>query len=511
MSGQGTRYRSAGYKVPKPLIPVSGTPMIERLLGNFPTAWTTCFVLAENHRETALPPLLRRLRPSAKLHFIPVHNKGPGHAVSAGLDSIPENEPVLVSYCDYGMVWDAAAFERFVTTSECDACVVCYRGFHAHYLSDTLYAYCKMAGERVVEIREKGYFTDHREHEFASAGAYYFRSAKLLRQALQAQEQQALLTAGESYTSLTVQALLAMDAGAHVRVFEIPGFFQWGTPQDLQTFEYWERTFAAASRAVGQPRAQVGQRLLPMAGRGSRLARFFAQPKPLIPVRGRPMYRCALDTLPDADHTVFVALAEHNLAEANVVALSETPDGQALSAKMGLSLLKPNRDLVVSACDHGIVLDPKVWHTFRSDPRCDAAILTIRGYPGASRTPRAYAYVVPATESGPFPLVQRVSVKQPVSDTPEHDHVLVGTFWFASPRVMARGIAELERRQVRVNGELYLDSTFELLQECGLSVRMLPLAGYICWGDPNSLAETLYWQEIHLANIYPPRGRYASI
>ena len=32
---------------------------------------------------------------------------------AAALAALPPDAPVLVSYCDYGMVWDPAAFERF--------------------------------------------------------------------------------------------------------------------------------------------------------------------------------------------------------------------------------------------------------------------------------------------------------------------------------------------------------------------------------------------------------------
>ena len=167
MSGQGQRFQDAGYTEPKPLIQISGRPMIERLLADFPTEWPTTFVLAENHASSGLPELLKRLRPSATLLYVPPHKLGPGHAVDAALASgaLDEEAPVFVSYCDYGVVWDARAFERYVRDTDCDACLTCYRGFHAHYLTPQMYAYCRMAGERVVEIREKACFTDDRESE----------------------------------------------------------------------------------------------------------------------------------------------------------------------------------------------------------------------------------------------------------------------------------------------------------------------------------------------------------
>ncbi len=515
MSGQGHRYRKEGYVEPKPLVPVSGVPMVERVLAGFPAAWPATFVLAGNHRDTPLPALLERLRPGAAIRFIAPHALGPGRALADAVLALPPDAPVFVSYCDYGMAWDAARFERFVRETACDACVVSYRGFHAHYLSPVTYAYSRLDGERVVEVREKGSFTADREAEYASAGGYYFRTAALLQAALEAQVALGLAHDGELYTSLTVEALLRSVPGAHVRVFEIDAFFQWGTPDDLRDFEYWERTFTARNRASGR-RGKVDQVLMPMAGRGSRFASVSRHPKPLIPVAGRPMYRAALDALPEAGRTVLVALDDIAAGlprpdGTRVVPLPQTPPGQALSTEAGLVQLDPAREVLVAACDHALVLHPDRWEAFRADPACDAAIFTVRGLPAAARSPASFAWVVPEPGDAPFPVVERVSVRVPVSAQPRRDAVLVGSFWFASAAVLARGIDQLRRRDLRVNGELYLDSVFALLAEAGLRVRSVPLDGCVSWGDPDSLAEALYWAEVFGGRRPGRRGRFPGV
>lgn len=517
MSGQGTRYQRAGYKEPKPLIPVNGTPMIERLLTGFPLDWDCTFVLAENHRETALPEVLRKNRPNARLIFIPPHTEGPGRALRAALPHLDPKAAVLVSYCDYQMEWDPSAFQRFVAQSECEACLVSYRGFHAHYLNPVTYAYSRLDGERVVEVKEKGSFTAHREDEFASCGAYYFRSPGLLNAALDEQDRRGLSLNGESYTSLTVQAWLAAKPEAHVRVFEIPYFFQWGTPEDLARFEYWEKTFAAMNREVGSPTKSVSHVVMPMAGFGSRFRELGDTPKPFLPVEGVPMYRRALMSLPRAqDKTVFVGLEVFRPHVTSGTGeqwqlLKATPPGQALSTLEGFKTLPPQGDLVVSSCDHAIVMNAGKWKRFRDAPDCDAAIFTVRGFPGCQDRPQAFAYVDEEDGSGEFPSVRAVSVKKPLSSTPAKDALLVGTFWFRSSEVAIRAVESLVKADVRVNGELYLDSVFEMMRKEGLKVRSIPLEGYVNWGDPDSLAEALYWQEVFLARRFPVRGRWPGV
>jgi hypothetical protein len=110
-----------------------------------------------------------------------------------------------------------------------------------------------------------------------------------------------------------------------------------------------------------------------------------------------------------------------------------------------------------------------------------------------------------------FPIVRRVSLKRNPSTDPLLDHVLVGTFWFSEGRILHRGIDELKRRDLRVDGELYLDAVFDCLRDLGMRVRMIPLDGYVCWGEPDLLAEALYWQEIFTGRRIDRRHRHPGV
>jgi hypothetical protein len=59
---------------------------------------------------------------------------------------------------------------------------------------------------------------------------------------------------------------------------------------------------------------------------------------------------------------------------------------------------------------------------------------------------------------------------------------------------------------------MYLDSIFELLINSGKVIRTIALDGYINWGDPDSLAEALYWKEVFCGNIRPDlRNRFPGV
>ncbi|MBY0316686.1 MAG: NTP transferase domain-containing protein, partial [Bdellovibrionales bacterium] len=281
--------------MPKPLIPVNGIPMIERLLQKFPTEWPCTFVLAENHNPTELEVTLLRLRPQSKIIYVPANSEGPSRAIQAAIESLDHELPVLISYCDYGLKWDPWDFADYVKNTDCDSCVVSYRGFHAHYIGPQMYAYSRLKGERVVQVKEKGSFTEQRENEYASNGAYYFKKVSDLKSALEYQKKNDIKMNNEFYTSLTIEALLQMKPESQCRVYEVDAFYQWGTPEDLKIFEYWEKTFKNLNKwGEAIKEIQIRQILMPMAGLGSRISQILSQPKPVVKLDGQPMYRRAL-------------------------------------------------------------------------------------------------------------------------------------------------------------------------------------------------------------------------
>lgn len=514
MSGQGTRYQKAGYTDPKPLISVNGTPMVERLLEKIPLDWKCTFVLAENHRDTKLEPLLKKLRPLAQILYVPKHNQGPSFPLQHSIPYLPADETILVSYCDYGLSWDPWHFQEFISYTDCDACLISYKGFHAHYLSPVPYAYSKLENELVVKVKEKGSFTDNRENEFASCGAYFFKNKDILKAALEYQIKNDIKVNGEFYTSLTVEALLQMNPKAHVRVFEIPYFYQWGTPEDLKDFEYWEKTFIQKNKFENSS-ISTEQVLIPMAGLGSRFKDLTSKRKPFVKISGTDMYEKAIQCLPKTKNVGIVTLSELKDSvkkDYKFKGLSETPAGQALSVEEGLSLIDLDKPVLVSACDHGLVINPDNWNLF-SKENFDAAVFCIKGFPGTRRSPKSYSFV--ETEENQknslFPEVKKIHLKKSISESPQNDFLLVGTFWFKSGHILKKGIEQLKAAKSLVNNELYLDGIFDYFKADNKKSVVFPLDGYFNWGDPESLKESLYWEEVFSGHTLNARSRFPGV
>jgi len=494
MSGIGKRFLDAGYVDPKPLIDVAGRTIIERLLDQFPRDWKFVFICNEEHlSKTRLREVLLQASPEATIVSIAPHKKGPGYAVVQAGGEIDDELPTIVNYCDFSFRWDPEAFRSFAEKSRCDGAVVCYRGFHPHYLGRTMYAYCREEGGRIAEIREKECFTDDRTQEFASSGTYYFASGLLAKQYCKAAIERDIQLNGEYYISLVYNPMIA--DGRDIRVYEIPYFLQWGTPEDLEDYLYWHRTFDFLKRWRPPIRAGGPRLVMPMAGLGSRFGDGYP-PKPMIPVDGKPMFLYAGDFLPVGGRpAVYVVRREierdvRSAAPGSDFVILDAPtEGQALTTAEALAELKPTDPVLVSACDHGLIYDDSKWRQLQGRGP-DLIVVGQRGYPGARRTPKSYAYIL----VGPQERITGVSVKRPVSDRPNRDLVLVGTFYFRTAALMGDLIKELKDKDLRVNGELYLDSVVELAVERGLDCRAFESDAYLNWGSPDALKEYTYWR-----------------
>src|SRR3989339_1074863 len=80
MSGSGSRFSDVGYLLPKPLIPVSGQPMIHRVIDSLPEADKWIFIVRREHVEKyELDKLIKLKLPKA---IIVIEDKPWGQASS---------------------------------------------------------------------------------------------------------------------------------------------------------------------------------------------------------------------------------------------------------------------------------------------------------------------------------------------------------------------------------------------------------------------------------------------
>lgn len=515
MSGIGKRFLEVGYSVPKPLIVIDGKPIIEHVCNLFPGETKFTFICNSKHlAETNIRDILLKIKPNANIIEIPNHKLGPVYAVSLVEDLIEDDEEVIVNYCDFGTYWDYSDFLKHTRERDADGAIPSYKGFHPHMLGKTNYAFMRDDKQWMLEIKEKEPFTNNRMNEYASNGTYYFKKGKFVKKYFNELIQKDINLSGEYYVSLIYNLMVA--DGLKVSIYDIQHMLQWGTPQDVDEYNSWSKYFRDAIEEKEKPQAKENSiTLIPLAGRGSRFANEgYKDPKPLIDVSGKPMIIQAANSLPNSSNYIFVCLQDHldryplenilinTYPNAKMVSIYEVTEGQAITCKLGLENVDENLSLLIAATDNGMIYNKEKYMNLIDVEDVDAIIFTFRHHISSKINPQMYGWVKTDDDNN----ADGISVKIPISDDPYNDHAIVGTFYLKKVEYFNKALKNLLDKNIRVNGEYYVDSLMGELIEMDYKVKVFEIDDYICWGTPNDYETFVYWQSFyHKAPWHPYR------
>jgi NDP-sugar pyrophosphorylase family protein len=250
MAGLGSRFADAGYALPKPLIPVSGLPMVVRAVRDLPPCERVVFVVHPDHvREHRIDRALAAHLPNARIVVAPGLTAGQACSVRLASSALDPARPVLVAACDNTHLYDATRFAR-MTAAGYDAIVWTYRGDARVLVRPQAHGWVEVAadGATVTRISCKTPLSAAPLGDHAVTGCFWFRTAGVMQQAIDD-----LVASGERVNNefyLDVAPNVLVRQGRRVGAFEVEKYIGWGTPHDLADYERWERYFAAARQAA---------------------------------------------------------------------------------------------------------------------------------------------------------------------------------------------------------------------------------------------------------------------
>lgn len=247
MAGIGDRFIKTGYTDPKPLIKVDGKPQIEHVINMFPGEENFVFICRNEHlKNSDMEKILRKLKSKCKIIGIDFQKLGPVWGMLEALkkEDYLDDEPVIVSYCDFSVHWDYEHFKKTMTETNCDVAAISYIGFHPHLSGPQLYASMRVDEKNwMLECREKFSFTENKMDSYQQAGSFYFANGIILKKYLGETIKRNLIVNGEYYISMLTEAI--RQDGFKVYVYPLEHFLQWGTPEDMRTYQFWSDYFTS--------------------------------------------------------------------------------------------------------------------------------------------------------------------------------------------------------------------------------------------------------------------------
>ena len=507
MSGFGERFRKAGYTLPKPLISVEERPIIAHVIELFPNETDFVFICNQEHLNNPkwqMETILKKYCPTGQIAGISPHKHGPVYAIQQAKHLVNSERPIIVNYCDFSCYWDWKHFKNFIFESKCVGAIPAYRGFHPHSLGKTNYAYMIESNGFVQDIQEKKPYTNNRMEEFASSGTYYFSSGKIMLEAFKYLIDRNLTVSGEYYVSLAYKFLLSKNLP--VAVYPIEYFMQWGTPEDLEEYNRWSKTFRYLISKNRDSKPLAGATIIPMAGLGKRFVdEGYSTVKPLIPICKKPMVIHAISTLPQTEKQVFILrkdMPEYDkiiyeikmhYPNAIIEMTSKLTEGQACTALLGLAALEKQaghniRPITFGACDNGIIYNSEKFTQLLKSSQADVIVWGTRGHINAIRSPQMFGWI--EEKEG---IISYISVKKPLK-FPERDPIVIGAFTFLKANHYRLCLEKLISRNGKINGEFYIDTCINDAINLGLRCHLFEVDSFISWGTPNELKTFEYWQ-----------------
>ena len=153
-----------------------------------------------------------------------------------------EDGSILVSACDNGVFYDADKFLELVNDQSNDIIVWTYRNNYTSQLQPNAYSWVNCNAEgNVSSVDVKDFRGTNPVEEFAITGTMFFRSKEVFVRSLSSLYENNVRTNGEFYVDSMINEAIGM--GYKVKNFEIDNYICWGTPNDLKTYQYWQRFF----------------------------------------------------------------------------------------------------------------------------------------------------------------------------------------------------------------------------------------------------------------------------
>ncbi len=241
MAGAGKRFADAGHLFPKPYIPVDGGIMVEKSAKSLPGGDSILFVTRDELRNPKLEERLHREFDSPRILSLNQMTEGQAATALCAKAQLNLEKPLLIGACDHQIFYDEKYFQKLTAEgSGVDALIFTYR--NNPNVRRNPQAYGWVAGDAAGQahsVSVKKALPGNPMKNHAIIGSFWFRKARYFTEHTERMIQENCRIHNEFYIDQAMNYLI--QAGFKVHVFEVDAYASWGTPEDLQTYEYWQR------------------------------------------------------------------------------------------------------------------------------------------------------------------------------------------------------------------------------------------------------------------------------
>lgn len=240
MAGAGSRFAEKGYTIPKPLLSILNEPMVIKASKALPEAEKSIFILRDFHiKDFQIDNTIKSYYPNSEIIVLNELTEGQASTCLMAKDFINNNEELVIGASDNGMFYDKKKFEEYKL--EADAIVFTFRNNNSVLAKPQAYGWAIVnENNEIAEMKVK-YNMPKPMQNHAVVGAFWFKHGCDFVNAAESMISQNRRINNEFYVDECLNDLIKM--GKRVLAFEVDQYICWGTPDDYETFLYWEKYF----------------------------------------------------------------------------------------------------------------------------------------------------------------------------------------------------------------------------------------------------------------------------
>jgi dTDP-glucose pyrophosphorylase len=230
MAGAGSRFSEAGFKDPKPLIPVHNMPMIQLIIENLRPLEQHRFIFICQRKHVQLYGLHEKLNdwaPDCKIVEIDGMTEGAACTVLAAAEYINNDSALMIANSDQYVDLDINIYLNNFSNKDIDGLIMT---MHA---DDPKWSFVGLEGELVTRVVEKEVISNE-----ATVGIYNFRHGSSFVKAANEMIDLDQRVKGEFYVAPTYNSLI--KDGQKIGIYNIgregDGMYGLGIPADLKKF-----------------------------------------------------------------------------------------------------------------------------------------------------------------------------------------------------------------------------------------------------------------------------------
>jgi NDP-sugar pyrophosphorylase family protein len=241
MAGKGSRFKEAGYNIPKPLIEINGKPIFLKALDSMPRSNKTIVATTNDIADD-----VRRLMDlhdvkNSQLKLFSTTPEGQALSLLETLKSVPHNSAFNVIPCDSACVFNDDTELNLGSELSTDIVVWTVSGLPNAIKNPEMYSWVQLDKHgKFLEVSVKK-MLGKPELDPIVSGFFSFRNKSIANLCIEKLLGSGLKTNNEFYLDACVN--FAIELGFTVSSRELSTLKCWGTPNELRSYTYWNDCF----------------------------------------------------------------------------------------------------------------------------------------------------------------------------------------------------------------------------------------------------------------------------